>query len=56
MVVALQMQIPDLSSDDCDAICRLFDNNKVFPLVEDQHQRNRLRKRVLNCKRILSIQ
>jgi hypothetical protein len=55
-VVALQMQIPDSSTDDCDAICRLFDNNKVFPLVEDQHRRKRLSERVLNCKRILSFQ
>lgn len=54
-VVALQMQIPDSSTDDCDAICRLFDNNKVFPLVEDQHRRKRLSERVLNCKRILSF-
>jgi hypothetical protein len=50
------MQIPDSSTDDCDAICKLFDNNKVFPLVEDQHRRKRLRERVLNCKRILSFQ
>jgi hypothetical protein len=50
------MQIPDSSTDDCDAICRLFDNNKVFPLVEDQHRRKRLSERVLNCKRILSFQ
>jgi hypothetical protein len=50
------MQIPDSSTDDCDAICKLFENNKVFPLVEDQHRRKRLSDRVLNCKRILSFQ
>jgi hypothetical protein len=50
------MQIPDSSTDDCDTICKLFDNNKVFPLVEDQYRRKRLSERVLNCKRILSFQ
>jgi len=47
--------MPDSSTDDCDAICRLFDNNKVFPLVKDQHRRKSLSERVLNCKRILSF-
>jgi hypothetical protein len=50
------MQMPDSSTDDCDAICKLFENNKVFPLVEDQYRRKSLSERVLNCKRILSFQ
>jgi hypothetical protein len=55
-VVALQMQIPDSSTDDCDAIRKLFSNNEVFPFVEDQPRRRKLSERVLNCKRILSFQ
>lgn len=54
-VLELQMYLPAYSSQDCDAILKLFVDNKVFPLVQDVRARESIGRRVLSCKRIVTF-
>jgi hypothetical protein len=54
-VLALQMHCPAYSSDDCDAIVKLFGTRKVFPSVQGARERKALSLRVLSCKRIVTF-
>ena len=49
------MLCPSYSSHDCDTITKLFAANKVFPLIRDVSQRNMICRRVISCKRILTL-
>lgn len=49
------MYLPAYSSQDCDAILKLFVDNKVFPLVQDVRARENIGRRVLSCKRIVTF-
>lgn len=54
-VLALQMYFPVYSLQDCDAILKLFVDNKVFPSVHDVRDRENIGRRVLSCKRIVTF-
>lgn len=54
-VLELQMYLPAYSSQDCDAILKLFVDDKVFPLVQDVRARENIGRRVLSCKRIVTF-
>lgn len=54
-VLALQMYFPVYSSSDCDAILELFVANRVFPLIQDVRDRENIGRRVLSCKRIVTL-
>ena len=54
-VLALQMYTPAYSSQDCNEIIELFVGNKVFPLVQNIRDRENICRRVLGCKRIVTL-
>lgn len=51
----LQTYFPAYSSHDCDTIIKLFATNKVFPSVHDARDRENIARRVLTCKRIVTL-
>lgn len=54
-VLALEMYFPAYSSQDCNAILELFVTNKVFPSIQNVHDRENIGRRVLSCKRIITF-
>jgi hypothetical protein len=54
-VLALEMYFPAYSSQDCDAILKLFVTNKVFPSIQNIRDRENIGRRVLSCKRIVTF-
>ena len=54
-VLALEMYFPAYSSQDCDAILKLFVSKKVFPSIQNIRDRENIGRRVLSCKRIVTF-